>query len=325
MSIDTLSVREASLQHDVAFVSSIRTYGNLGPFRPRDKSEFKGVRLFDMLLRPTQVVCGSTVQRGDSGTKLYGNWGVIIGEGEVLQAFAYDATSYVEKGQVQSQYAWRNEGIDVATQLSRAIEFRHGYNEIDIALGAHSIAGIFLGDQSMHADGIDLPSNSVLEMIHPLGLPVYHLVDGSFFEIKEDVVSSRPTATAELLTHHAVVDESTASYMKDALAQRLVLPPRNAVSAGIQAGNIYRRYPSVEQEHGLVDLLHSSAIDKQTFASMAIFAAELTHLYAQATLDYEAYTELAARLEPDGLLHATTSDIEYYLRTGTAPDYLGKI
>ena len=72
-----LNVREATRDYNVTFVSAIRTYGNLGPFRPLNRPQFKGVRLFDILLRPNQVICGSTVRKGDPDESLYGNWGVL--------------------------------------------------------------------------------------------------------------------------------------------------------------------------------------------------------------------------------------------------------
>lgn len=320
-----LDVSEATHLYDTVFVSSIRTYGNLGPFRPANRADFKGIRLFDMLLRPSQVVCGSTVREGDSDGTLYGNWGIIIGSGDIQQAFPYDATSYVKEGHAVSPYGWRNDGIDITTQVARAIEYRSGHNEVDIALGECSIAGLFFGEQELGVDGIDMPSESVLKMIEPLQLPAYRLTGGRFHRIHEDHTDTSATSPAAIIDHHTSTPETVADYMKTELARRLLLPPRNAVSAGWQAGTMERRHPGSDFTATVERFLDSDAIDQRYFGSMAVFAAELTSLYDLAAFDKLTYDQLTQRILPEGMLQASRVDIDYYLGTGRAPEYLGKI
>jgi len=320
-----LDVREATLRYDVTFVSSIRTYGNLGPFRPRQKKDFKGIRLFDLILRPDQVVCGSTVHAGDADGSIYGNWGVIIGSGEIQQAFPYDAASYIDNGHAVSPYGWRNEGVDVEEQLQRAIESRNRHNEVDIALGQHSIAGIFIGTMEIGADGIDMPSDDVLEMISPLPLPMYQLSHGEFFNLHDGVASETPTPPSRLIEYYTLVPSELAAHMKQELTRRLLLPPRNAVSAGWQAGKVQARRPDNEFRRSVERHLLSKDLDRRYFASMAIFAAGVEELYANAIFDEQTYHELANRIDEEGFLQADMHDIDYYLKTGRVPDYLGSI
>ena len=70
--------------YGVNVVSAVRSYGHLGPFPPRPGVDFRGVRLFDILLRQDQILCSSTASRGDTSENLYGRWGVVIGSGTVL-------------------------------------------------------------------------------------------------------------------------------------------------------------------------------------------------------------------------------------------------
>lgn len=321
-----MNVREATHQYDAAFVSSIRTYGNLGPFRPKNRADFKGVRLFDMLLRPNQVVCGSTVRAGDPDGSLYGNWGVIIGEGDIQQAFPYDAASYVVEGKAVSPYSWRNDGIPIEAQVERAINYRSGHNEVDIALGQTSIAGIFIGEHSGGVDGIDLPSDEVLEMIAPLSLPAYRLREGRFYAMNSHGhFSTVPTRPSSLITHHAVITNDLKQTLTLELANRLVLPPRNSISAGWQAGAMEHDSPQPQFSHEMLQHMRSEKIDHRYFGSMAVYAAKYTDLFAYACFEEDIYTRLRNRVLPDGLLAASEDDIAHYLAHGTTPGYLGKI
>ena len=322
----SLDVSTATRTHNTAFVSSIRTYGNLGPFRPVDRSEFKGIRLFDMLLRPDQVVCGSTIREGDSDETLYGNWGVVIGSGDIQQAFPYDAASYVTGGRAISPYGWRNEGVDVETQVARAIEYRSGYNEVDIQLGQRSIAGIFFGNHAGGVDGIDLPSENVLEMIRPLDIPSYKLQGGQFYLIHSNGDSaSRPTPPAAIIEHETIIPEDVSENMKHILAERLLLPPRNAISAGWQFGRMSGDNSPSKAVAWLESILASEHIDQRYFGSMAVYAARLTALHPATSFSQESYEQFVQRILPNGSLRASKSDIDFYLATGNPPEHFGKI
>ena len=324
--MNSLDVSKATHAHNAAFVSSIRTYGNLGPFRPADRSEFKGIRLFDMLLRPNQIVCGSTIRAGDSDDLLYGNWGVIIGSGTILQAFPYDAASYVSNGEIFSPYSWRNHGVDIETQVSRAIEHRSGYNEVDIALGKHSIAGLFFGDKVSTVDGIDLPSEGVLDMIRPLRIPAYRLERGQFYQLDENgTPGAEATQPVSIIEHEVSVPEHLRLEMVKTLTERLLLPPRNAVSAGLQFGQMSHTESQNHISDVLRPLLLSGRIDQRYFGSMAVYAAELTALQPITEFSHDTYSQFVERILPNGTMHASRSDIEYYLSTGNTPEYFGKI
>lgn len=324
--MEKLDVAEASTTHNAVFVSSIRTYGNLGPFRPENRVNFKGIRLFDLLLRPNQVVCGSTVCEGDPNGLLYGNWGVIIGAGEIQQAFPYDASSYVVDGRATSPYGWRTEHMDIRSQVAHAIEYRSGHNEVDIALGKNSIAGLFFGDQVSGFDGIDLPSDTVLEMIQPLGLPHYKLQDGRFHRIyPDDTIEPSATTVKELLGYRFQVPADAARYMRQELATQLLLPPRNAISAGWLHGIAQSRNPMPSFGNAVGELLKSQDVSHRYFGSMAVFAAEFMPLIDKTAFDDVTYQDFVHRITPGNMLRVSDADIDHYLATGTAPDYLGTI
>ena len=321
-----LDIQEAVRTHNAVFVSSIRTYGNLGPFRPLDRADFKGIRLFDMLLRPHQVVCGSTVKAGDPEGTLYGNWGVIVGSGDIQQAFPYDAASYVLDGQAISPYGWRNEGVDITTQLDRAINYRSGHNEVDIALGERSIAGLFFGSHTTGADGVDMPSSNVLEMIEPLHMPLYRLRNGMFYSMDQvGHVSRQPVAPIEIIGHGIDVPPEQADYMKFELSKRLLLPPRNAISAGWLAGKAQLDTPHPAFHQEMKSILKHDDSSHRYFGSMAVFAAEHTPLQEEAVFDGAAYTAFVDRIQAGGMLRASQEDIDHYLFSGDVPPYLGKI
>ena len=110
--------------HGVNVVSAVRSYGHLGPFRPRTGVDFRGVRLFDILLRQDQILCSSTVSRGDTSENLYGRWGVVIGSGTVEQAFPYDATTTVVEDEVTSIFLDRLQDVSPDEQIASAAPFR---------------------------------------------------------------------------------------------------------------------------------------------------------------------------------------------------------
>lgn len=321
-----LDVLEASTTHNAAFVSSIRTYGNLGPFRPENRAEFKGIRLFDLLLRPNQVVCGSTVCENDPNGLLYGNWGVVLGSGDIQQAFPYDAASYVIDDRAVSPYGWRNDYSDLSTQVAHAIRYRSGHNEVDIALNKHSIVGVFFGDQANGADGIDLPSDTVLEMLTLLDIPLYKLQDGRFYRKHPNgTIDASATTINELVDYRFHIPEAVTAHMKQELSTRLLLPPRNAISAGWIHGTIQSREPNATFGKAMSELLSSSDVSHQYFGSMAVFAAQFLPLVDRTAFDINTYAQFVDRITTGNMLRASHEDIEHYLATGTAPAHFGII
>lgn len=337
--MNTLNVCKATEQYDVAFVSSIRTYGNLGPFRPRDRADFKGIRLFDMLLRPEQIVCGSTVRKGDPDGSLYGNWGIIMGGGDILQAFPYDAASYTRDGQVFSPYSWRIEGESIESQLHAAIENRRGHNEVDIALGKRSIAGLFFGDKKDAVDGVDLPSEKVLAMIAPLDLPTYQLRQGEFFRLHGETPETSPTPPGALAQGYIDVSEQHQEMMKSTLETTLLLPPRNAVSSGFFRGTSQFEHrtdrhtlPYDEFVASMDTHLMQTREDIRYFGSMALYAYHEAagevlppRIADNLAFDNSTYRKLANRVHEDGCLTVVRQDVDHYLATGDTPEYIGKI
>lgn len=324
--MDKLDIREASTTHNAAFVSSIRTYGNLGPFRPENRAEFKGIRLFDLLLRPNQVVCGSTVQRGDPDGALYGNWGIILGSGDIQQAFPYDAASYVIGHTAVSPYGWRNDHVAIRTQVANAINYRAGHNEVDIALNEQSVVGVFFGNKMEGVDGVDLPSEAVLEMIEPTGLPFYQLQNGEFY--RKDIqgnIEAAATPLEELLEYRFHMPTEISTYMRQELCSRLLLPPRNAISAGWIQGTIQSQHPSETFGQTMDEYLTSADVSRRHFGSMAVFAAQFEPLFDKTAFTHRTYQSFVGRLTTGNMLRASDQDIDYYLQTGATPDYLGKI
>ena len=321
---DAYTVRDAAADFDAAIVSSIRTYGNLGPYRPLDRAEFKGIRIFDLLLRHPQIVCGSSVKAGDPDNSLYGNWGVVLADGNIEQAYPYDAISYASDNKAYSPYAWRIDGTPVKQQMSEAIEYRMGHNEIDVRIGANAIAGIYFGAAHEAEDGVDLPSKSIVDLISDIGVPIYSLQDGRFFTANTEG-SSRPVSPSEIVQHHVTLADDHASRMKQVLAQKLFLPSRNSISAGQQFGKSYQRSPSRRAKTILERSAEHPSVDHRYFGSMAIYSAGLTSLFPKAVFSKDEYYSFTKRLMPNGMLSTSLEDIEYYIATGEAPEQYGRI
>jgi len=339
-------VQALAEDHDVALVSAIRTYGNLGPFRPLDTKAFKGVRLFDILLRPGQIVCGSSVMEGDSSANLYGNWGVIIGSGTVSHAFPYDATTSVSQGVVHSRFAPRLDEVRPTEQMMHSLHARRLYNEIDVSLD--SIAGMYYCDDGDgHAVG-DYPAPAFLDVIEPLAIPQYALRGGKFYPMQEagNLVSASfndPKPVVEILRGSVLPSTEQTAYMADYLSEMLTLAPRNAITSGVVRGEFaydYNRILPPGRENFLAQ--HERLLAQKDNPSLQLYGAMALHAFAESAaqdgehelsarastlavsgLSTELYKEYKARILPTGNLAITRDDLQHYMDHEVLPPYLG--
>lgn len=331
--------------YDAIVVSAIRTYGNLGPFRPENREDFKGIRLFDILLRPNQIICCSTVMPGDSSANLYGNWGVIVGKGNVLQAFPYDATTSVNHGEIESKFTPRLTGMRPTEQIQQAIQARHIYNEINA--NVNGIAGIFYGVDEGRPLPTDLPSKVFRDIIEPYAIPQYLLRGGQFYPIDqvEDIElglygDAMPAADIVQRTVYPSGDQQ--DEMIHYLTGHLTLAPRNAITSGVARGqfaydfrhtaspgsieNFYREQNKLLSEENISLRLYG-AMALHAFAEVAlghddVINSERAQRMADDILHLATYQEYKARILPSGNLTVTEADLRHYLATTDLPGYL---
>lgn len=339
-----------SLMEDlgVVLVSSIRTYGNLGPFRPLDIDEFKGVRLFDILLRAGQIVCASSVSLGDSDKNLYGKWGVIIADGTVKQAFPYDAVSSVSEGEVFSKFQPRLCDARPSEQSAYAIASRCQYNEIDV--GIEAIAGIYYYYNPDYISDKDYPSKKFLEMIQPFNIPQYALCSGQFYPIT-DIWSDQaldlnyPASLGDILDKTVHIDSDQVEIMLAYLSKVLTLAPRNAITSGYTRGSFFYDYTksSVLREHEVEKFLrhHVQLIEDGSDPSVSLYGAITLHAFAEAARNNDDFTQSdrvlhklkdylnlgdykkhVSRILDGGNIAVTREDLQYYIDNGSLPPYI---
>lgn len=340
----------ASTHHGVNFVSAIRSYGNLGPFRPVDREFFKGIRIFDLLLRPHQTIHGSTI-KPFTPSHLYGNWGIVVTNGNILQSYPYDAVSTVENGVPKSPYEDRIQHLSADEQLAQAITARKGHNEVNISLATRGIAGTYyLADgQKDGVDDASFPSSAVETALEPLHLPSYWLRDGMLFTRTDPDGTSLETSPvpADILEAGAFApDSDQEEYMREFITNRVVLPPRNPISAGVGRGEFayhYRQSTGAgthddffnEVNHHLDQpALHTrlyGAIAFHSFMEQAHAQDDkidplpsLVHRAMEQT-STEAYRAFKSRVQDDGQLRVKRTDIDHYVSTNILPEYLGPI
>lgn len=334
-------VQALATDHNALLVSAIRTYGNLGPFRPQNWEDFKGVRLFDILLRPDQIACCSTVMEGDSAANLYGSWGVIVGEGTILQAYPYDATTSVTQGTIQSKFAPRLEGVRPTEQIYQAMHARRIYNEINASI--KGVAGLFYCVDKDAPIPRDFPSKTFRELVTPYGIPQYLLRNGKFYPVAsvEDIALD---TVGEVMSPAAIVETSIRPSQRQRdemisyLTHTLTLAPRNAITSGVVRGQfaygLEARKDSFFMQHERF-LTQEENPSLRLYGAMALYAyAELAQIdgdetiaqravaMAQVVLGQELYHEYKGRILPSGNLAITSEDLRHYLDYETLPPYL---
>jgi len=339
-------VESLARNYGAVLVSAVRSYGNLGPFRPRQGVDFKGVRLFDILLRPDQIVCSSTVSPGDTDRNLYGRWGVIIGSGTVEQAFPYDATTAVVDDKVTSIFLDRLQGVSPEEQMAAAIDGRSVYNEINVR--ANHIAGVYyyVGENEDPAK-LDLPSETTAGFIADLGIPAYIVRDGLFYEQggpeNSFEVSGDPLEPIDVINGRVSITDVQRKELSTYLTDNLVLAPRNAISSGYnrgqfahtfrqERGGVYEYEDFLREQAGMIDpsnrpsLRLYGAVALHSFAEVAQVVSETAALRArrmgESVISHESFLAMAQRVEPNGALRIERSYLEHYLRTGKLPDEL---
>lgn len=337
-----IRVEDLAEEYEVGTVSAIRSYGYLGPFRPRPKVDFRGVRLFDVLLRPDQVLCSSTVSPGDSEENLYGKWGVVIGSGTVEKAFPYDATTTVVDGEISSIFSDRVKNISKGEQIVSAIYERTTYNELDVR--AESLSGVYCsidGEQKVE----DLPSEKTMEFVDRLKMPIFLIRDGRFYKVdsfSESVKESESVSPKELSDFSINLSEKEKDNLKEYLTNNLVLAPRNAVTSGIYRGKFAFKYRH-DNDSDFNDFLSEQAelIDSKNRESLRTYGAVALHQFALDAMAHEyadisriaqnmakkvisltEFEALSNRVEEKGHLSILNSDLEHYLNTGKLPEYL---
>ncbi|MFY9228171.1 MAG: hypothetical protein WAO28_02490 [Candidatus Microsaccharimonas sp.] len=341
---------QAATHHGVNFVSAIRSYGNLGPFRPVDREFFKGIRIFDLLLRPNQTIHGSTI-KPLTPSNLYGNWGIVVTKGKILQSYPYDAVSTVENGVPKSPYEGRIQHLSADEQLAQAITARKGHNEVNISLATRGIAGTYylLDGQEDGVDDASFPSSAVESALEPLHLPSYWLKDGILFPRTDQndlPPGTDPVSIEDLETRAFAPDSDQEEYMRAFITNRVVLPPRNPISAGVARGEFayqYRRAIGTDS-HGeffneVTHHLDQPALHSRLYGSIAFhsFMEQAQALgdtvsplpsLVQRVMEQtspEAFHEFKSRVQDDGQLRVVRTDIDHYVSTNTLPEYLGPI
>ena len=334
--------------YGVGVVSSIRSYGYLGPFRPRPGVDFRGVRLFDVLLRKDQILCSSTVSPGDTEQNLYGKWGVVIGSGDIEKAFPYDATTTVVDGEITSIFSDRIKNISRDEQIANALLERALYNELNVR--ADSLAGVYCcADSFEDAESpspTELPSEKTRNFIKELNIPVFMIRNGTFHVMKTpfDLSTISEAIDARDIPNESVrLSENDTEALKSYLTDSLVLAPRNAVSSGMSRGSFAYRYRrTCDTQDRFDDFLAEQVeiIDQNQRPSLRLYgaialysfalessisdpeASNRAQMLAETVLSRDQFNELRDRIEKSGHLAIIRSDLDHYLLTGVLPDYL---
>lgn len=339
---------QAATHHGIHFVSAIRSYGNLGPFRPVDREFFKGIRIFDLLLRPNQTIHGSTI-KPSTPSSLYGNWGIVVTRGKILQSYPYDAVSTVEEGVLKSPYEGRLRHLSADEQLAQAITASKGHNEVNISLATRGIAGTYylLDGQKDGVDDASFPSSAVEEALAPLDLPSYWLKDGVLYprtDPDSPLPDTSPVSSEVLEAGAFAPDSEQEEYMKTFITDRVVLPPRNPISAGVARGEFayhYRRSTGADTYddffNEVTHHLDQPALHSKLYGAIAFHSfmgqmqddtvnplPSLVHRAHQQT-STAAFHTFASRVQGDGQLRVERTDIDHYVSTNTLPEYLGPI
>lgn len=340
----TFDIESLAEDYGASTISAVRYYGNLGPFRPRQGVDFRGVRLFDILLRKNQILCSSTVLAGDTSQNLYGRWGVVIGTGTIEQAFPYDATTTVVDDEVTSIFLDRLQDISPEEQIASAIHGRNVYNEMNVRVG--SISGVyFCVDEDEDPAAIDLPSEQTRQFIENLSIPAFLLQNGVFHTL--DSVSdlsnfSDALTPTELIGYSTTIDDDARKELVQYLTSNLVLAPRNAVSSGMARGNFAHEHRVKSKPYQYDDFLfeQSRLISPEARPSLRLYGAIALHQFAiqaemvnitaanrarrmaQTVLSHDDFTDYTRRVESDGCLAVERDELEHYLETGKLPDHL---
>ncbi len=339
-------VESLAEDYGAVLVSAVRSYGNLGPFRPRQGIDFKGVRLFDILLRPDQIICSSTVSPGDTSNNLYGRWGVVIGSGVLKQAFPYDATTAVVDNEVTSIFLERLEGVSQEEQVAAAVNARTVYNEINVQ--ANHIAGVYYSiAENEDPTKLDLPSEATAAFMSKIGIPAFVLRDGLFYEQESSespfTVSDEPLRPTEIISNSISISPQQREDLMLYLTENLVLAPRNAISSGYSRGEFAHRYRSERDGvYEYEDFLREQAaiIDTGNRPSLRLYGGVALHSFAEAAhgtnelaaararrmgesvLSRSDFLAMANRIEDGGMLRIERSDFEHYLKSGNLPEHL---
>ncbi|QHU89319.1 hypothetical protein GWK73_01480 [Candidatus Saccharibacteria bacterium oral taxon 955] len=348
--IDKHAYRVESLVEDygVGVVSSIRSYGYLGPFRPRPGVDFRGVRLFDILLRRNQILCSSTVSPGDTERNLYGKWGVVIGSGDIEKAFPYDATTTVVDGEVTSIFSDRIKNISRDEQIASALSERALYNELNVH--ADSLAGVYYCVDSFEDAGspspTELPSEKTKSFIEELNIPVFMIRNGIFHAMKTpfDLSTASEVVDVRDIPKEGIrLSENDTEALKSYLTDNLVLAPRNAVSSGMSRGSFAYHYRRTRDSRDKFDDFLAEQveiIDQNQRSSLRLYgaialysfalessisdpeASNRAQMLAEAVMSRDQFNELRDRVEESGHLAIARSDLDHYLLTGNLPDHL---
>ncbi|MGF7229651.1 MAG: hypothetical protein ACQR33_06775 [Candidatus Saccharibacteria bacterium] len=337
-------VQSIAEDHDVALVSAVRAYGNLGPFRPLNARSFKGVRIFDILLRPLQIVCASSITAGDSSDNLYGNWGIVVGAGTVQTAYPYDATTSVKQGKIFSQFSSRFEGVRPSEQMAHALQARRLYNEINVKMDG--LAGIYYCQDEPGGSTSDFPSREFEEVIEPLSIPKYLMRHGQFYPISspDDIVNqvgATPMPVRELVQQSIVPTKEQTDYMVSYLQGMLTLAPRNAITSGVTRGQFAYDHKEILKQPDTFVAQHERLVIQEDSLSLRLYGTMALHAYsesarqagdmaladrtsriAQRHFDEATYKDYKQRILPTGNLAIVESDLRHYIEHESLPSYL---
>ncbi len=332
-------------------VSAVRHSGSftIGPFET-GKHNYHTLKTLEILLRENTALCCAAVKPGDTRKNIFGEWGVIIGGGEIKEAFSFIAdTSFGSDGAVSSRYLTPDRQVMRQTdKVNSALDSRRQdqSNEFDVKLGRGDVAGLYIYIGNDRDPTIDRASMKEIKKIMKLtGMPLYVLHNGKFIRVS-DVKNIRhpkswgePIAPEKIIKNTSDLEASTYERGVEYLSQHLILTEKSPVPAGHFSGqNAYQlvlQRPAgfkenyIEQQRIILEsethpgrrlriamALYSFAQEAQAANDLSIF--QKAYDLAFQVLSYDKYQYYLSRLK-DGKFLLEKEDIQYYLTHASPP------
>lgn len=332
-------------------VSAVRHSGSyaIGPFET-GKDNYHTLKTLEILLRENTALCCATVKPGDTRKNIFGEWGVIIGGGEIKEAFPFIAdTSFGSDGTVSSRYLTPDRHVMRQTdkvQSAFGSRRQDQCNEFDVKLGRGDIAGLYIYVGNDRDPTIDRATMKEIKTIMKLtGMPLYVLHNGKFMRISDVRNIRHPKSWGEPIAPEKIIkktsDLKAHKYERAIkyLSRHLVLTEKSPVSAGHFSGqNAYQlvlQRPAgyienyIEQQRIILQsethpgrrlrvamALYSFAKEAETANDLSISRKAME--VAVQVFSYEKYQYYLSRLKDSKFL-LEKEDIQYYLTHASPP------